>query len=224
MRRPTMRRAWAVCLAPAILAVFAACTGGAPEILFPDTRLSLVRDPATGDVAEVLRLYVAVRDPDGADDPARIFVVHDDSELFWELSSESWVSLEHAGDRWYGVPEIRMPDGRDLPRGPYRLIVEDAGLSRGESTFLLGGDPPSRDEPFPSLVADGRRLVVEADGAVVLRVYGRAGEMIVSSVVAPGAVPDDVVRQIPNESGLSAYVATTGDDRTRETGPVPLQF
>lgn len=208
----------------ALFAALVSCSGGTPEILFPATRLALVRDPASGDVAEVLRFYVAVRDPDGADDPARVFIVHDDRELFWELSRESWVSLEYAGDQWYGVPEIRMPEGEDLPRGSYRLIVEDAGLSRAESTFLLGGEPASRDEPFPRLAVDGRRLTVEAEGPVALRVYGRAGEMIVNSVVAPGPVPDEVARQIPDESGLTAYLSTVGEGRTRESGPVPLRF
>ena len=219
-----MRRLPALLAGVVLSALLASCSGGAPEILFPDTRLSLVRDPATGEVAEVLRLYVAIRDPDGADDPTRIFVVHDDSELSWELARESWVSLEYAGDQWYGVPEIRMPDGRDLPRGPYRLIVEDAGLSRDEATFLLGSEPASREEPFPRLEVDGRRLAVDADGPVVLRVYGRAGEMIVSEVVAPGEVPDEIVRRIPNESGLTAYVTTTGEGVARETGPVALRL
>lgn len=208
----------------ALLVAFASCTGGAPEVLYPDTRRALVRDPASGEIAEVLRLYVAVRDPDGADDPARIFIVHDDSELFWELSRESWISFEYAGDQWYGVPEIRMPDGGDLPRGAYRLMVEDAGLSRGESTFFLGGEPVSREGPYPELTVDGRVLSIESSGPVVLRVYGRAGALISSNVVAPGSVPDEIVQQIPNESGLTAYVSTAGDGMTRETGPIPLRF
>ncbi len=219
-----MRRMFAGLCGLTLLAVLVSCSGSAPEILFPDARLALVRDPSTGAVAEVLRFYVALRDPDGADDPARIFVVHDDSELFWELARESWISFEYAGDQWYGVPEIRMPDGEDLPRGAYRLIVEDAALTRAESTFFLGAEPASREEAFPRLAVDARRLTVEADGPVVLRVYGRAGEMIVSSVVAPGPVPEEIEGRIPDESGLTAYVSTVGEGPIRESGPVALQL
>ncbi|MFW5742524.1 MAG: hypothetical protein ACOCW3_00105 [Spirochaetota bacterium] len=219
-----MSRVFAWLCGLAILGVLVSCSGSAPEILFPDTRLALVRDPSTGAVAEVLRFYVALRDADGADDPARVFVVHDDSELFWELVRESWISFEYAGDQWYGVPEIRMPDGEDLPRGEYRLIVEDAALARAESTFFLGAEPASREEPFPRLTVEARRLTVEADGPVVLRVYGRAGQMIVSSVVAPGPVPEEIEARIPEESGLTAYVSTAGEEPIRESGPIPLEF
>ena len=62
MRRLARLRPAAVGL---VVAVLLSCSGSAPEILFPDSRLSLVLDPATGRVAEVLRLFVAVRDSDG---------------------------------------------------------------------------------------------------------------------------------------------------------------
>lgn len=198
------------------------CSGSAPEILYPDTQLYLVRDPESGDVAEVLRFYAAIRDSDGADDPARMFLVHDESELFWELTREQWSAIEYAGDDWYGVPDVRMSDGANLPRGVYRLIAEDSALSRTESTFVISNEPVERDADFPELRIDGSRWEVIASTPVVLRVYGRAGGQLLSSVVSPGAVPVSIVRQVPAESGLVAYVATAGEGVRLESGPYAI--
>ena len=195
------------------------CTGSAPEILFPDTQLFLSRDPESGTVAERLRLFVAVRDPDGADDPSRLFLVHDDSGLFWELSVEQWVQVEYGGDQWYGAPDIAMPDGESLPRGEYRLIVEDRSLSRSETSFFITAEPRTADAGFPSLLVEQGGLRVTGDREAVLRVYNRSGQMIVNRAMMPGNVPDAVLRQIPDEAGVEAFVATLDEDVRLESGP-----
>ncbi len=211
-------------MAGAILVVLAllSCTGSPPEILYPDARLSLVRDPGTGDIAEVLRLFVAARDPDGSGDPARIYLVHDAEQLYWEMDRSAWAYVEHAGDHWYGMPDLRMPDGETLPRGRYRIILEDGALARDEIDLFLTADVLDRDQPFPRLRIDGSTLTVDYVSDVILRVYNRSGRMLVNRIVQPGSVPDDVVGLIPEESGILAFVSTTGEAVRRESGPYPL--
>ncbi|MFW5684125.1 MAG: hypothetical protein ACOC1I_04685 [Spirochaetota bacterium] len=212
-----------LCLLVASLTVVAlvGCTGSPPEILYPDLQLSLVRDPATGDVAEVLRLYVAIRDADGESDPARIFLHHESAGLFWELSSDEWSRVEYAGDIWYGMPDLRMPDGDPLPRGRYTVIAEDQGLSRSTSEAFLTADPP--DEPaFPFLIVRSTGLRVQADDEVVLRVYNRSGQMVINQVVVPGAVPSEVFDRIPSETGVQAFVSTLDEGIRLESGPYTI--
>ncbi|MFP4114856.1 MAG: hypothetical protein ACOC1I_01550 [Spirochaetota bacterium] len=208
-----------VTTASALLAFVVACTGSAPEILYPDVSLSLSRDPETGSVAEVMRLYTAIRDPDGADDPARIYLVHDESELYWEFAREEWAHIEYAGDHWFGMPDIRMPDGRDLPRGAYRLIAEDAGLARTQTELFVTRESPDRGRRFPNLVMTGDTMRVDYDTRVILRVYNRAGQMLVNTIVGPGEVPDEVTAELAEETGLVAYVSTLDDRDRLESGP-----
>ena len=203
--------------------LLASCAGAEPEILFPDARVSLRLDPQTGATADILRLYVAVRDPDGPDDPARIFVIHDDAELYWEMARESWAYLEYAGDDWYGTPDIRLPDGRDLPRGRYRVIVEDGSLSRDESEFFITEPSPDRSSAFPrlDLVSDPPRIV--SDAPVIMHVYGRGGELVSNRGLAPGPVPPDVWSRVPDESGVQIFLVSAGDGYRKETGPYRLR-
>jgi hypothetical protein len=216
-----LRTLAAACIA-GTLSLLSACTGSVPEILYPDTRLVLLRNPESGSVAEVLRLYVAVRDPDGPDDPARIFLVHDDAELFWELARERWVHVEHAGDHWYGIPDVRMPDGADLPRGRYRVIVEDAALSRTEADVFITSESPDRERAFPRVVTDGDSYELDYTRPAALRVYNRSGQMLINRIVQPGPFPRDVMSQLGRESGLEAFVRSVGDEPPVESGPYAL--
>ncbi len=195
------------------------CSGSPPEILHHDARLSLLREPAGGGVAEVLRLFVAVRDPDGADDPLRIFVIHDAGAVYWEMDRSEWVRTEHSGELWYGMPDLRMPDGAALPRGRYRLIVEDAALTRDESSFYLTVPVPDRTHSFPSLRIDGPDMMIDYHSDVILRVYNRSGRMLLNRLLSPGEVPGEVAGQIPDESGILAYLISVDGEPRRESGP-----
>ena len=198
------------------------CSGEPPEILYPDGRISLLLDPGTGEIAEILSLYVALRESDGMNEPSRLFLVHEGEELSWELQRNEWVQFEHAGDQWYGMPDIRMPDGESLPRGRYRIIVEDTGLLRDEADYYLTADPTDRAAAFPRLRIEGRTLHVLSETDAILRVYNRAGRLVVNRAVAPGMVPDEVTVQIPDETGLQAFVMTGGQGVRRESGPYSL--
>lgn len=203
--------------------LFASCSGAEPEILFPDAQLSLLRDPQTGSTAEILRLFVAVRDPDGSDDPARMFVIHDEAQLYWEMSRESWAHLEYAGDDWYGMPDIRLPGGRDLPRGRYRIIVEDGSLSQDESEFFITESSPDRDAGFPRLDLSTETPRVVYDAAVIMRVYGRGGDLLSNTVVGPGPIPSDVWSRVPDESGVQICLVSAGDGYRKEGGPYQMR-
>ena len=191
------------------------CSGSKPEILYSEAELFVVDDRTTGERYESIRLYVAVNDGDGADDIGVVYVDHADEQLYWEFDESTWVRTEFAGDNWIGMPDIRMADGSPLPRGRYRVIVEDRALQRVQGQFSITADPidPAALE-FPRLVTSPN-LVVVADNPVVLRVYSRSGQMPVNGQIPPGAVPADLLQQLPNESGLTAYLTMRGDDGVR---------
>lgn len=204
--------------------VIGACSGSAPTILYPEADLYLVNDRRTGTVYEALRFFVAVRDEDGPSDVAGVYVLHDDSQLYWTLESGTWVALETQGDHWYGAPQLRSPDGEALPRGQYRVIVEDRARQRATSSFTVT-DPvrPGADVDFPELQVSGRTVAVGWSDSVVLRVYDRTGRSVYSSRVAAGVLPDSVIDALPNRGGLDAYLSTEGGQRPRLlSGPYAL--
>ena len=58
-------------------------------------------------------------------------------ELFWELSSESWIQKTIAGKHWLGSNTIRMNDMSILPFGLYRVLVLDKAGERDSREFNL---------------------------------------------------------------------------------------
>ena len=190
------------------LLLLAACSGSAPQVLFPDAQLFLYHDRATGQTSETLRLFVAVQDGDGVEDLQRIFVINDEADLRWESDAEQWVTREYGGDSWVGLPDIRMADHLPLPRGRYRVVVEDGALQSAEASFIVSAPPLPEETEFPLLLGSGNNLQVEFDEPVILRVYARTGQQLLSREVEPGAVDPAVLAELPNESGMTAYLWT----------------
>ncbi len=216
-----------ITVAGVVLAALSAagCSGSAPVILYPEADLYLVDDRSTGTVYESLRFFIAVRDEDGPSDVASVFVIHDQSELYWALEENNWVSLESQGDDWFGAPQIRTPDGAPLPRGQYRVLVEDRARRRATTSFTVT-DPVRSPEQvrFPALSGSGRNITVQSSQTVILRVYDRTGRSVYASRVAPGRLPESVVDALPNQRGLDAYLSTEGSERPRLlSGPFAIR-
>jgi hypothetical protein len=188
------------------------CSGARPEVLQSDGTLFLVDDLESGQRYESIRLFVAVNDENGVDDIGVVYVDHADQELYWEFDASTWVQFEFAGDTWIGMPDMRMPHSEAVPRGRYRVIVEDLALQRTEGQFSVTADPVDLDGlVFPRLVTSPR-LEVVASRPVVLRVYTRSGQMPVNGRMDPGPVPADLLERLPDESGLIAYLTMDGED------------
>jgi hypothetical protein len=208
-----------------LLITLIGCGGAVPEILFADAQLFLVEDLETGTVGEQLRLYVAVNDGDGIEDISVLSVVHDESELYWQASAEEWVIVDQEGDSWIGLPDLRPVVGDVFPRGRYRLIIEDGSLQEAEGSFGITAPPlDSETVEFPLFIAEGSDLVVVADGPVVFRVYTRAGKLAVSREISAGVLGENLLREIPEESGLEVYLSSPPGDGVRlMSGPFALE-
>jgi hypothetical protein len=200
-----------------------ACGGAPPEILYSDAQLFYRQIPDTGEVVETLRLFVAVRDTDGIADISTITIINDDAELYWEASAEEWVTVDHGGDSWIGLPDIRGLPDQPLPRGRYRVLIEDQSLQEVEGEFAITAPVRAADElVFPALVDDGVLQVVGAE-RVVMRVFSRAGKLVWSREVGAGALTGEVLREVPDEAGLAAYLSTPPGDALRLlSGPFEL--
>lgn len=101
------------------------CTSSQPEIVKVFWQINLYNDLENNSTYEQLSLFLRVTDQDGLEDLSTIFLIQDEEELFWEINSDSWIADESDDYRWIGSNSLTMPDGTQLPRGFYRIILQD---------------------------------------------------------------------------------------------------
>ena len=112
------------------------CAGKPPEILRVLWQVTLVDDRERDVRYTSVSLFVKPSDPDGFEDLAELYLIHDGEELFWKLGADSW-QKSAAADPWIGSNGIGLPDGSPLPAGEYRVLLRDVGGDSTEQTVRL---------------------------------------------------------------------------------------
>lgn len=153
-----------------LLASLASCTVSPPTVV--DRRMSLqyVDDRDLDRRYEQLSVFVHAQDGDGIGDLEFLYVIHDESRLYWKLSADNWQRVEEGGSVWIGSSGLTRAEYGPVPRGRYRIIVIDRAGERDETALDLSAPRlsvdgasssptgASRDPAFPALtVADGQR-------------------------------------------------------------------
>ena len=110
--------------------------GKPPEILRIQWQVVLVSDQELGREYTTLSLFVRPNDPDGFDDLSELYLINDELELYWKLTSDSW-QKSAGGDAWIGSNGVRLPDGSPPPAGEYRVLLRDVGGDSTEQSFRL---------------------------------------------------------------------------------------
>ena len=119
--------------------LFSSCSDHAPELASLEYRLALrPLDPQGAAVSEHLSLFAAVRDEDGIKDLAALHILHDGQELYWTLTPERWTRNDRGKETWLGGTGLSAPDSRALPRGVYRVVLEDLAGESDEVSFSIG--------------------------------------------------------------------------------------
>ncbi|MCK5198132.1 MAG: hypothetical protein KAR21_07265, partial [Spirochaetales bacterium] len=93
-----------------------------PEIGQVVWQINFLRTPLESFGHQELSVFVLVEDEDGIGDIESIYLIHDESELFWKLNPDSWKHKVLGGKNWIGSNSIRMGDSSSLPAGNYRLL------------------------------------------------------------------------------------------------------
>lgn len=156
-----------------------ACVGKPPEILRLQWQSVLVSDQELGREYVTLSLFVRPNDPDGFDDLAWLYLINDEQELYWKLSSNSW--RKSAGSEpWIGSSAVRLPDGSPLPAGEYRVLLRDVGGDSAEQSFRLpavSGEQLRR--LLPKVEVRGREIRVSGRASPYqLWLYDRDGSFV----------------------------------------------
>ena len=174
-------------LAAALLVGLAAwgCGNKLPEIATVEWRLE-TRPAEGGPDYESLSVFAAVKDEDGLDNIAEIWILNDDSALAWKLTDSDWTKAVEGGDTWMGASALATPTLAAMPRGQYRLIAIDAAGQRAEKDFSVTGAFPER--PAPSISNAGGTLTIDPSWPETLALaFDGTGALIASPGVATRA-------------------------------------
>lgn len=149
------------CMILAAAAVSIACEASAPEIIDMQWQINVVERLDMDLYEENLSFFIYASDEDGEDDISSIFLLHDESEQYWSLSSENWTVNTSGGEYWVGSSDIVMPDGSPIPRGDYRIVLYDAAGEKAEETIRIDTVVIKPDElEFPSISAKLNTITV----------------------------------------------------------------
>ncbi len=116
-----------------LLLPFFACGANPPRIVTAELRINYARGTANNN-SQKMQMSAIVQDNDGMDDLEMLYILHDDSDLYWTVAQQQWAIVDFRGDQWIGVSDLAMPKSESFPEGMYRIQIYDAG---GENDELL---------------------------------------------------------------------------------------
>lgn len=146
---------WALSL----LWTLAACAVNPPGFVSTSHRLIVYAVDAAGQREERLSFFASIKDKDGVGDLEYLYLVHDESELYWTLTLDNWVRRDEGDSVWLGSNGLRPGDRGLLPRGRYRAVVVDKAGERDERVFNLSA-PVTADYDLPSLRLTGSQVTL----------------------------------------------------------------
>lgn len=163
------------------LAALLSCTVAPPQVLDSRVEMQLVDDRDLGRVYPQLSVFLLAEDGDGVGDLELLYVIHDESRLYWRFRSDSWQRIEYGGNTWVGFSGLTMADYGSFPAGQYRLLIIDRAGERDETTVRVGGvlpEPAELREAFPQLESDGEGVRLVTEDPVLLRLTDERGREV----------------------------------------------
>jgi hypothetical protein len=166
----------AAVLCTAFCAAAIGCSAAPPQIVAVEARLEYVHDISRDLRYEQLTVFALVRDEDGFGDIDVLYLLHDESELYWRFDAQSWTHQRRSTEDWIGFSGISTADGSDLPRGLYRLVILDASGERDESRVRIDAAPVAFVSDRVPLVSSDRQTVTIPEGAAVFRLVSTSDD------------------------------------------------
>lgn len=149
-----------------VMFVLIGCSGEPPHIRQQYWQINIVQDLEHNRIYEELSIYLQVEDPDGLEDIESLYVINDDSEIFWELENGQWEVYTYENQEVWIGSHLTQPDFSKLPRGNYRVLVLDGIGDRDQSEFFIKREYPPvenyRTIQFPSLTHETNGIRIKS--------------------------------------------------------------
>ena len=220
-------------LAAGLLAagLLAACEVAAPETHELFWKRVVFADLRHGRTYETLTLFARVSDADGLDNLDALYVMNDQSQLFWRLTPEDWVVDRSDSGTWIGSTALAMPEDEPLPAGVYRVIVQDIAGQTAEDSFRIdggagGGAEARRQAEAIEVAIDANELAVTGPFASYeVWLYGSAGSRVAAASFAEridleSALPEGI---LADELLLYVYAEPPDEGSGYLSGPYAWQ-
>lgn len=93
--------------------------------------------------AETLALFIAASDPDGFADLDSMYLINEENDLFWALSSSQWATFNNGGTVWIGSNNFDSAYLPKLPRGNYKVQLYDQAGEFSQYEFIMNAPDTS---------------------------------------------------------------------------------
>lgn len=154
----------------AALGLLTACEISAPETHDLFWKRVMFENLELGRTYETLTIFAQVWDADGIEDLDRLFVINDQEQIFWRLSSDDWViDQSGSGAPWIGSTALAMPEDKSLPGGIYRVIVQDISGKTTEIRFQI----TENDGPRMTQLAEEINATFQGDELAVIGPFAK---------------------------------------------------
>ena len=166
------------------------CAAPLPEIAELFHQLHVVQSSDGSDRHQQLSLFIRLDVEEGAPDIHSVYLIHDNSELYWVYSPEELIEREIDGMPWMGTNGIAMPDNTPFPAGRYRVAVVDAAGEEDEQEFYLSRlNMPEKNEWLP-LISISHQVEFESPFSEnYLRFYTEELKHLHTEWITPGIHP-----------------------------------
>ncbi|RKX87681.1 MAG: hypothetical protein DRP58_02260 [Spirochaetes bacterium] len=204
-----------------------ACSGSVPEIGQVVWQLNFSKSPVESQVYQNLSVFLLIDDADGLSDIDFIYIIHDESELFWILSPETWVEKVISGKNWIGSNNISMNDKSDLPSGKYRILVLDKAGERDSQQINISKKITILKDglSFPELIIGSDIKIKSVFSDNTLWIYDKSMVLLKNIKIKNGQISKSIILDDTNNAAhwisIYSFSPETGTGLVR--GPYLIQ-
>lgn len=211
------------CLSFFIIFLTFSCSVSEPVIRENKWDINIIKDLKKDITYETLSLFVNCYDDDGEEDIEVLFIIDDESGIYWELDKDNWMETTVMDDRWIGSNSIIMPDYSPIPRNSLRINIRDmAGEVAEDKIFITKGKIDYSKLKFPELIIkDGFYNLKEYEKGDVF-IYSKQDSLLAKGVIdnTPRSFTDIFkVNRSDFKESIYIYVSVKDGDLNLESGP-----
>lgn len=185
------------------------CSGAAPEIGQIVWQVNFLKVPKKAEILPALSIFILVEDEDGITDIESLYIIHDESELFWKLNTDTWIKKVISGKNWVGSNSISMNDNSSLPSGKYRIMVIDKAGDRDSLTINIASRMLELPDvySFPELIIGSDIIIDSGFSDNTLRVYDEQMELLKNLKIESGTINRSIIMNDTNNKAhwISIY-------------------
>lgn len=171
------------------------CSGSIPQIGQIIWQINFIKAPEKNNIVQALSLFILVEDEDGISDIDAVYIIHDESELFWKLDADIWTIKVISGKNWLGSNSIYMNDSSSLPSGAYRIMVIDKAGERDSGNINISSTmlKPDKNIIFPGLKIASDIEIESGFTDNTLWVYDESMQLVKNLKIETGKINKSII-------------------------------